>query len=77
MKKLALILNKKEKIRLSILSIFGFLNSLAESLSIAMIFPILTFIFNKDKFEDDFLFFGLYLMTFSTSLRLFDNIFKI
>ena len=48
MKKLALILNKKEKIRLSILSIFGFLNSLAESLSIAMIFPILTFIFNKD-----------------------------
>ena len=58
MKKLALILNKKEKIKLSILSIFGFLNSLAESLSIAMIFPILTFIFNKDKFEDDFLFFG-------------------
>ena len=58
MKKLALILNKKEKIRLSILSIFGFLNSLAESLSIAMIFPILTFIFNKDKFDDNFLFFG-------------------
>ena len=47
MKKLALILNKKEKIRLSILSIFGFLNSLAESLSIAMIFPILNFNFNN------------------------------
>ena len=69
MKKLALILNKKEKIRLSILSIFGFLNSLAESLSIAMIFPILTFIFNKDKFEDDFLFFGF----LNTYLNKFEN----
>ena len=49
MKKLALILVKKEKIKILVLSFFGIFNSIAESVSIALILPILTVIFNEKK----------------------------
>tara|TARA_Y100000590_G_scaffold74658_1_gene82428 strand:+ start:6325 stop:8061 length:1737 start_codon:yes stop_codon:yes gene_type:complete len=57
MKKITNILNRKEKIKLSQLSAFSLINSIAESLSIAMIFPILTFIFNRQKFDEGIIFF--------------------
>ena len=58
MKKLALILDKKEKIKVLVLSFFGILNSIAESISIALILPILTIILNKKKFDEDLIFFN-------------------
>ncbi len=57
MKKILIILNRREKFQLSKLSILSLINSIAESLSIAMLIPILTFIFNKGQFNDNVIFF--------------------
>lgn len=55
-KKIQNILSKKEKNELGKLGFLAIINSFIESLSISLIFPILSFIFNKHNINDEIIF---------------------